>query len=47
VTIDWTLGLIFPRDIAELRVYTKAAQQSAALDSGMAVPPVSESTIGT
>ncbi|HTV72101.1 MAG TPA: NAD(P)/FAD-dependent oxidoreductase [Candidatus Acidoferrales bacterium] len=23
VTFDWTLGLIFPRDIAELRVYTK------------------------
>jgi NADH dehydrogenase len=23
VAIDWTLGLIFPRDIAELRVYTR------------------------
>jgi NADH dehydrogenase len=23
VTIDWTLGLIFPRDIAELRVYAR------------------------
>jgi NADH dehydrogenase len=24
VTFDWTLGLLFPRDIAELRVYTKS-----------------------
>ncbi|MBC5810862.1 MAG: NAD(P)/FAD-dependent oxidoreductase [Candidatus Eremiobacteraeota bacterium] len=23
VTVDWTLGLLFPRDIAELRVYAK------------------------
>ncbi|HMD03595.1 MAG TPA: hypothetical protein VKG44_11580, partial [Candidatus Baltobacteraceae bacterium] len=29
VTLDWTLGLIFPRDIAELRVSTKAAEESA------------------
>jgi NADH dehydrogenase len=26
VAIDWTLGLIFPRDIAELRVYSNAAE---------------------
>jgi NADH dehydrogenase len=24
VTIDWTLGLLFPRDIAELRVYARS-----------------------
>jgi hypothetical protein len=23
VTVDWTLGLIFPRDISELRVYAR------------------------
>jgi NADH dehydrogenase len=27
VAIDWTLGLLFPRDIAELRVYPKPAQE--------------------
>ena len=37
VTFDWTLGLLFPRDIAELRVYTKAAQLRAALDGGIAL----------
>jgi NADH dehydrogenase len=35
VAVDWTLGLIFPRDIAELRVYSKAAQIQAQRDSGM------------
>jgi NADH dehydrogenase len=29
VAIDWTLGLIFPRDIAELRVYSNAADARA------------------
>jgi NADH dehydrogenase len=47
VTVDWTLGLIFPRDIAELRVYTKAAQARAAFDGGMAAPPESGTAIGT
>ncbi len=46
VTLDWTLGLIFPRDIAELRVYTKAAQQRSALDAGIAAPPESETSVG-
>jgi len=36
VAFDWTLELAFPRDIAELRVYTRRAQSSAASDSGLA-----------
>jgi len=35
VAFDWTLELIFPRDIAELRVYTRHAESSAAADSGL------------
>jgi NADH dehydrogenase len=31
VAIDWTLGLVFPRDIAELRVYAKPEQQAPPL----------------
>jgi NADH dehydrogenase len=34
VTVDWTLGLLFPRDIAELRLYTERQlreQRAAAL----------------
>ncbi len=37
VAFDWTLELMFPRDIAELRVYTRNAQSSAAADAGL--PP--------
>jgi NADH dehydrogenase len=33
---DWTLGLIFPRDIAELRVYTHRAHEYTQSDAGMA-----------
>ena len=36
VAFDWTLELLFPRDIAELRVYTRQAQSSAATDAGIA-----------
>jgi NADH dehydrogenase len=36
VALDWFLGLIFPRDIAELRVYTTRAQLSSANDAGLA-----------
>ena len=36
VAFDWTLELLFPRDIAELRIYTREAQSSAAADSGLA-----------
>jgi NADH dehydrogenase len=35
VALDWTLGLIFRRDIAELRVYTQRSQESAAGDAGL------------
>lgn len=35
VAFDWTLELIFPRDIAELRVYTRNAHSSAAVDAGI------------
>jgi NADH dehydrogenase len=36
VAVDWTLGLLFPRDIAELRVYTRAAHDSAQREAGIA-----------
>lgn len=36
VGLDWFLGLLFPRDIAELRFYTQRAQQMAARDAGLA-----------
>lgn len=29
VALDWTLGLLFPRDIAELRVYSERARREA------------------
>lgn len=35
VAFDWTLELLFPRDIAELRIYTRHAQSSAAIDAGL------------
>jgi NADH:ubiquinone reductase (H+-translocating) len=35
VALDWMLGLIFRRDIAELRVYTQRAQEGAASDAGL------------
>jgi NADH:ubiquinone reductase (H+-translocating) len=35
VAFDWTLELLFPRDIAELRVYSREAQSSAASDAGI------------
>ena len=37
VAFDWTLELLFPRDISELRVYTRRARSSAAADAGLAV----------
>ncbi len=35
VAFDWTLELLFPRDISELRVYTRRAQSSATADAGL------------
>jgi NADH dehydrogenase len=35
VAFDWMLEMVFPRDIAELRIYSERAQSSAALDGGV------------
>jgi NADH:ubiquinone reductase (H+-translocating) len=35
VAFDWALELIFPRDIAELRIYSQRARSSAATDAGL------------
>ncbi len=43
VAFDWALGLLFPRDIAELRVYTRRAFSSAAVDAGLV--PRDEATL--
>ena len=39
VAFDWTLELLFARDISELRVYSSRAQSSAAADAGLAPRP--------
>lgn len=39
VAFDWTIGLIFPRDIAELRLYTERGQHQAEHDAGLQPPP--------
>jgi NADH dehydrogenase len=36
VAFDWTLDLLFPRDVAELRIYSRRARSSAAADAGLA-----------
>jgi NADH dehydrogenase len=36
VAFDWAIGVIFPRDIAELRLYTERGQQQTELDAGLA-----------
>jgi NADH:quinone reductase (non-electrogenic) len=38
VAFDWTLGLLFPRDIAELRLYTERGRTPGAHDSGGRAP---------
>ncbi|HEX3468149.1 MAG TPA: NAD(P)/FAD-dependent oxidoreductase [Candidatus Elarobacter sp.] len=40
VAFDWSLGLLFPRDIAELRLYTVRGREQAERDAGMAVSTV-------
>lgn len=35
VSFEWLLEVVFPRDISELRVYTRLAQSSAAVDAGL------------
>lgn len=37
VALDWTLDLLFPRGIAELRVYTESSCERSAQDDGLAV----------
>ncbi|HYW54163.1 MAG TPA: NAD(P)/FAD-dependent oxidoreductase [Dongiaceae bacterium] len=39
VAIDWAIGVLFPRDIAELRLYTERGQRQAELDAGLVPPP--------
>jgi NADH dehydrogenase len=39
VAFDWTLGLIFPRDIAELRLYTERGQREVEREAGLTAPP--------
>jgi NADH dehydrogenase len=39
VAFDWTIGLIFPRDIAELRLYTERGQHQSEHDAGFEPPP--------
>lgn len=40
VAFDWFIGLLFPRDVAELRVETEPAQRSALADAGLMHHPV-------
>ncbi|HEY4441163.1 MAG TPA: NAD(P)/FAD-dependent oxidoreductase [Candidatus Elarobacter sp.] len=40
VALDWALGVLFPRDIAELRLYTERGQLQAERDAGFQPPPV-------
>lgn len=39
VALDWAIGLIFPRDIAELRVFTDRSRKEANSDAGMSEKP--------
>jgi NADH:quinone reductase (non-electrogenic) len=39
VALDWLLGLIFRRDIAEMRVYTHRSREHAASDAGLEAEP--------
>jgi NADH dehydrogenase len=39
VAFDWALGLIFPRDIAEIRLYTERGQEAARVADRTPTPP--------
>ncbi len=39
VAFDWTLGLIFPRDIAEIRLYTERGRGAAEAEPGASPTP--------
>jgi NADH:ubiquinone reductase (H+-translocating) len=38
VAFDWTLGLLFPRDIAEIRLYSERNRREVAREAGMTPP---------
>jgi len=38
VSVDWTLGLLFPRDIAEMRLYTERGERQSQMDAGLTPP---------
>ena len=38
VAFDWLAGLLFPRDISELRVFTDRSKNVSSTDAGMVVP---------
>jgi NADH dehydrogenase len=40
VAFDWAIGVLFPRDIAELRLYTERGQHQAELDAGLSPAPL-------
>ena len=44
VAFDWTLDLIFPRDIAEMRLYTERGRRQAVDDAGLRPPSVTASS---
>ena len=46
VAFDWTLELLFPRDISELRIYSERAQSSAARDAGLVRRSIPDGTAG-
>jgi NADH:ubiquinone reductase (H+-translocating) len=46
VAFDWFLEMFFARDIAELRVYSRSAQSSAATDAGLNPADVNRTIIG-
>lgn len=46
VAFDWSMGLFFARDIAELRVYSERSQRDARSDAGMlAVQPATDPVV--
>jgi NADH dehydrogenase len=44
VAFDWTLGLLFPRDIAELRLYTERGRTPVPHDVAEPVPPAARAS---
>jgi NADH:ubiquinone reductase (H+-translocating) len=40
VAVDWLLGLVFPRDIAEIRLYSERNRREVASEAGMTPPKI-------